>query len=131
MRKYVQMAPDGITVDAVLVSRVAQEDDNLIEVEENNSNEYLMNSYLVDGVLVERPATPTIEQVDGNYSISNCPVGTSVTIVDAIGDEVLADIVTDANTANVEFSLVDTGTYQVTITPPFPYKDRFKEFEVK
>lgn len=59
-----------------------------------------------------RPTPPTIQNP---YPADQLPVGTTVRVVDDLGDE---HVVTDMTQPIV---LADPGTYQITVKPPAPW----------
>jgi hypothetical protein len=127
--KYIQLDQNNY-VQSVIISKVAPEGNTFIAVDDHLSPQFLQTAYLVDEVLTARPPAPALVLDQDIYSVDDCPVGTRITIADISNGELIAEVVTDANTANQQFQLVDEGQYQVEVTPPGPWLSETYQVEV-
>lgn len=129
MINYAILDETGTYVVAAGRGPVAPEEDHVLINGEVNRDR-LINCYVVEGVLTERPSAPELVESGGVYSFTDCPVGTNITICDVMDGELIAEVTTDVETADQSFSFDDTGKYQIEIIPPLPYTQKTYELEV-
>lgn len=77
--------------------------------------------YAVNGVFVLRPSSPVPVEISGGWRLSSCPEGTRLVIHDRIGKETIAEVVTGAETPDLDFSLSDAGSYEIEVNSPLPH----------
>lgn len=117
---YVTFDPDGMYVQGGGVGPKAPE--GAVTLPKGVHYRDAVTCMMVDEALVQRPRSPAPVQIEGGWGVYNCPEGTIVDIWDMTSEpEEIARVVTDAIEPNVEFSLLDVGTYEVSVTSPLPY----------
>ena len=84
------------------------------------------------GAFVRRAdsSSPVYDEVEGYWVIAAPEVGTAISIYDRIGEESLFDAVVDT-TDNIEFTLVDSGVFEVLVKEPFPKVQTITRIEVE
>lgn len=84
------------------------------------------------GGFVPRPVAPVPVPVPvaspGGWDIANCPAGTTITIRDLSGGELLARFTSQESDPRI--ALPDPGRYQIEIAPPFPHPHVLHDLEV-
>lgn len=71
--------------------------------------------------LAKRPELPPIARVGTAWTVSGCPVGARVEVIDDTGGEVmfLGEAATDGE--DFTFDLPDAGKYEINVVPPLPW----------
>lgn len=77
----------------------------------------------VDGEsgLVPRPELPAPTLEGDDLSVPSGPVGTVLSVVDAVSDEIMWQETTDEALAAHVLTVPDPGRYVVSVEPPFPW----------
>jgi len=88
----------------------------------------LFTKMLVKGEWQERPVSPAPEFVGNSFSVTNCPAGAFVEIIDADLRELLATI--EATDGAVSCELPDPGRYQIIVDFGLPFLTSNTDFEV-
>lgn len=70
--------------------------------------------------LVDRPLSPQVQSSGHEHTISNMPLGTTVSVFDSDGGMDLGLFTADVDDMTEVISLPDPGNYQITITAPSP-----------
>lgn len=90
----------------------------------------LCRMMLSGSALVDRPSLPVPVQSSSTVTLSGLPLGTVVEVIDASGDEVMAELVADTEGWGDDIVMASNGAYQIELLPPAPYLELSFAFEV-
>jgi len=118
MIKHVTLGPDDV-VEMAGQSQILPP--GAIEVTTPLPINALFQFMFVGGLLVQRPAS-AIPLVAGNVvTISNCPSGTEIEVMDLSGKERMALIICPTDDFDQTVTLPDAGLYEINVTAPSPH----------
>lgn len=134
MKRYVTIADDGLTVEAVYTCHQPP-DEAAIEVPMAFSQAALLRCYFAGGYLTPRPeiAPPVVS--GGVVTLGACPPGTLIDVYDitvpgGADPEPLASVTAEDGVPLDPFDLSEPGRYQFQIDPPWPWLDAVFTVEV-
>jgi len=87
----------------------------------------LGRSMVTGGVLVPRPQSPGVQSTGTQHSITAMSIGTTVTVIDAIADQIMTTHIASANDETFTFNLPDPGRYEIHVAAPAPALPTFAE----
>ena len=122
---YVRTDQSGIVVEA---GRAIVLPAGAMAVPNHNGNlRALGRSMVTGGVVVPRPQSPGVQSTGTQHSVTSMSTGTTVTVFDAIADEIMTKHTATTSDETFTFSLPDPGRYEIHIAAPAPALPTFAE----